>query len=241
MRAELGLAVLVLLSPALHAGPPGPAYRGGDTAAAIRAELEAAASAQSLSIDKCLGWIRRAYALADADPGGAEGFAALELVLEIEQRRSSAEIARAAEGVEERLLAGYADDLARIGPYIQRRGDLEFTRAVLERTKTPAVEATCLHAEVSAVLDEHWASDVPEAETARVLAIARRIQSEFGGVENASGVPFEEAVAGDVYQLEHLDIGMLAPEIEGEDLDGVRFKLSDYRGKVVVLDFWGNW
>ena len=33
----------------------------------------------------------------------------------------------------------------------------------------------------------------------------------------------------------------LAPEIEGEDIDGVPFKLSDYRGKVVVLDFWGNW
>jgi hypothetical protein len=35
--------------------------------------------------------------------------------------------------------------------------------------------------------------------------------------------------------------GTLAPEIEGEDLDGVPFKLSDYRGKVVVLDFWGHW
>ncbi|MEM7457437.1 MAG: hypothetical protein AAF456_24100 [Planctomycetota bacterium] len=36
-------------------------------------------------------------------------------------------------------------------------------------------------------------------------------------------------------------IGELAPEIESEDLDGVTFKLSDYRGKVVLLDFWGDW
>jgi cytochrome oxidase Cu insertion factor (SCO1/SenC/PrrC family) len=36
-------------------------------------------------------------------------------------------------------------------------------------------------------------------------------------------------------------VGQLAPEIEGVDIDGQRFKLSDYRGKVVVLDFWGNW
>lgn len=36
-------------------------------------------------------------------------------------------------------------------------------------------------------------------------------------------------------------IGDMAPEIEGPDLDGVNFKLSDYRGKVVVLDFWGDW
>lgn len=33
-------------------------------------------------------------------------------------------------------------------------------------------------------------------------------------------------------------IGHLAPDIEGTDIDGVPFKLSDYRGKVVLLDFW---
>ncbi len=30
-------------------------------------------------------------------------------------------------------------------------------------------------------------------------------------------------------------------DISGEDMDGVAFKLSDYRGKVVLLDFWGFW
>jgi len=38
-----------------------------------------------------------------------------------------------------------------------------------------------------------------------------------------------------------LQVGRVAPEIEGEDIDGEKFKLSDYRGKVVLLDFWGNW
>lgn len=35
--------------------------------------------------------------------------------------------------------------------------------------------------------------------------------------------------------------GNVAPDIAGTDLDGVAFKLSDYRGKVVFLDFWGDW
>jgi hypothetical protein len=35
--------------------------------------------------------------------------------------------------------------------------------------------------------------------------------------------------------------GSAAPETAGEDLDGVVFRLSDYRGQVVLLDFWGNW
>ena len=38
-----------------------------------------------------------------------------------------------------------------------------------------------------------------------------------------------------------LAIGKVAPEIAGVDIDGAKFKLSDYRGKVVVLDFWGDW
>ena len=36
-------------------------------------------------------------------------------------------------------------------------------------------------------------------------------------------------------------VGTIAPEIEGEDLDGREMKLSDLRGKVVLLAFWGDW
>ncbi len=38
-----------------------------------------------------------------------------------------------------------------------------------------------------------------------------------------------------------VQVGQPAPEIDGEDLNGQRFKLSDYRGKVVLLSFWGDW
>lgn len=42
-------------------------------------------------------------------------------------------------------------------------------------------------------------------------------------------------------EAQRLEPGLTAPEIEGKDLDGVPFKLSDYRGKAVMLDFWGDW
>ena len=35
-------------------------------------------------------------------------------------------------------------------------------------------------------------------------------------------------------------VGAAAPDIEAADMDGKRFKLSDYRGKVVLLDFWNE-
>jgi thiol-disulfide isomerase/thioredoxin len=39
----------------------------------------------------------------------------------------------------------------------------------------------------------------------------------------------------------NLAVGKPAPEIEGVDFDGKPLKLSDYKGKVVVLVFWGTW
>ena len=46
----------------------------------------------------------------------------------------------------------------------------------------------------------------------------------------------------DVSQLkEGREVGNRAPDFEATDVEGKSFKLSDYRGKVVVLDFWGFW
>jgi hypothetical protein len=45
----------------------------------------------------------------------------------------------------------------------------------------------------------------------------------------------------EVTVFEKFGLGMLAPDIIGPDLDGTEFKLSDYKGKVVFLDFWGDW
>lgn len=44
-----------------------------------------------------------------------------------------------------------------------------------------------------------------------------------------------------LYNTTHLVVGCEAPEIEGVDQDGKKFRLSEYRGKVVLLPFWGFW
>jgi len=54
-------------------------------------------------------------------------------------------------------------------------------------------------------------------------------------------VTLGELAERELFSLRHLQPGKPAPEIDGEDIDGVKFKLSDYRGKVVLLDFWGHW
>jgi cytochrome oxidase Cu insertion factor (SCO1/SenC/PrrC family) len=37
-----------------------------------------------------------------------------------------------------------------------------------------------------------------------------------------------------------VEVGQLAPDIEGTDLDGQYLHLADYRGQVVVLSFWSK-
>ena len=44
-----------------------------------------------------------------------------------------------------------------------------------------------------------------------------------------------------IANLPNLKVGRVAPEIAGEDLDGKPLKLSDHRGKVVVICFWATW
>jgi hypothetical protein len=44
-----------------------------------------------------------------------------------------------------------------------------------------------------------------------------------------------------LFEIEHLQVGCTAPDIVGVDVEGVPMKLSDHRGKVVLLDFWGFW
>ena len=67
-----------------------------------------------------------------------------------------------------------------------------------------------------------------------------RARKEFGD-DRSGGVTLAATADVNLFEMHHLVIGATAPNIAGEDIDGVQFKLTDYRGKVVVLDFWGNW
>ena len=75
----------------------------------------------------------------------------------------------------------------------------------------------------------------------QVAKLVQRIdQQEFGKV-SIDERPLAEAVKALAAPKAQLSLGSLAPEIVGTDLEGARIKLSDYRGKVVMLVFWANW
>jgi thiol-disulfide isomerase/thioredoxin len=56
-----------------------------------------------------------------------------------------------------------------------------------------------------------------------------------------AGKTYREIARSALSGLRGVAVGDLAPEIEGRDAYGTRFRLTEYRGKVVILTFSGNW
>jgi hypothetical protein len=74
-------------------------------------------------------------------------------------------------------------------------------------------------------------------------ATAAQARTECEQLLRRAAAQFVGGTVGDKAQWElddllHLSVGKVAPEIEGQDQNGANFKLSDYRGKIVLLDFW---
>jgi len=83
------------------------------------------------------------------------------------------------------------------------------------------------------------ATDEEKAATAAALARADELFAAAAPL--AAGTEHADKIGAPMFEKQRLQPGMEVPEIAGEDVDGVAFKLSDYRGKVVLIDFWGFW
>jgi AhpC/TSA family len=71
-----------------------------------------------------------------------------------------------------------------------------------------------------------------------IEALLEQAAKKYGDVKLAFGGTIGENAKTELFALRHLAVGKKAPDIGGPDQDGIRFKLSEYRGKVVLLYFW---
>lgn len=74
----------------------------------------------------------------------------------------------------------------------------------------------------------------PES-TERAVKVLRKLAKEYGDTF------YGKYAEGMIFEAENLQIGMVAPDFAGKDVHGADIKLSDYRGKVTFLVFWGFW
>lgn len=88
--------------------------------------------------------------------------------------------------------------------------------------------------------DQVGSKQETEAMTREAETLLERVTKEFAEINGGRGT-LGDTAKNELNELRNLSIGKIAPELKGEDIDGKSMKLTDFRGKVVVIDFWGDW
>jgi hypothetical protein len=104
-------------------------------------------------------------------------------------------------------------------------------RKLLEKNPSEAVKNEAAYG-LAVVLKNKDEASQPEAEKLLTSIIENKSAADKNMAERAKS---------DLEDMKVHGIGKSVPDIVGADLDGKEFKLSDYKGKVVLLDFWGFW
>lgn len=78
------------------------------------------------------------------------------------------------------------------------------------------------------------------AAVAEIESIFTRAADEFGDIGLPYGGKVSATAQSELHEIRHLSIGSEALEIESEDQNGAVFKLTELRGKVVLLYFWSE-
>jgi len=159
--------------------------------------------------------------------------------------------------------AGALLEVVNLAPRVKRVGDAKAALAVLTDTyiASPSMErlATSLryagyslgddrvndalkaiqekspHAKARAAATFVLAVQGMEKDPEGSRALFAQLKKEYGDTSHASKAD------AFLFELDHLQKGMVAPDFEATDEKGAKYKLSDYRGKITVIDFWGFW
>lgn len=116
---------------------------------------------------------------------------------------------------------------------------------VAKKSKDESIQGRALMAMAKALTAEldNPKIKLPEAKkiTTRVIDLYERIAKQYGEINFAGKGTLGELAAKEILVLKTLSIGAKLPDVTSTDLQGKAVKISDYRGKVVVLDIWATW
>jgi len=138
------------------------------------------------------------------------------------------------------LLKSHIDspELAQMGrmlPSLPRMIDEDFAQA----TMTRMMESKNADVVGWALLAMHKSTiETADLEGKEYIGAKKALMAASKGVADQR---LAQQMMGAIDEREKFGVGCTSPDIAGIDLDGVEFKLSDYKGKVIFLDFWGDW
>jgi len=98
---------------------------------------------------------------------------------------------------------------------------------LVEQSNRPALKAQIRLAQG----DAYWEKGDP----AQAKAVFRRVMDENPKTR------FAREAAGNIYEIESLNVGQVAPRLESRFVDGHQARLADFKGRPVLLVFWASW
>lgn len=205
------------------------------SAAYRKAETAEEKSAALKQLPQAAEYLERIKPLIDADPKDEAGFKALRFAYSLTRGRDEKVIrllsVHHAQNPEIKLLCR---GLMTLPPASVK----SLLTRVLEKNENREARAYACYALGSLASQE--ADKGSEAAGAEAEKRFTQAVEEFGDVALGKTTMAEYA-KGAVFEAKHLRVGMKAPDAESEDIKGEAVRLSKYRGKVVVLDFWATW
>jgi thiol-disulfide isomerase/thioredoxin len=128
-------------------------------------------------------------------------------------------------------------------------------RTILKKNQVPAAKVLAAFT-LATVLQDKGADSQAEAKRLyeRVMKEAGPAAKEWGRAERENSTRHRESyhefmgeenltsrAKAQLREMKARGLGKPAPELKGEDVDGKPLRLSDLRGKVVLLSFWATW
>ncbi len=115
-------------------------------------------------------------------------------------------------------------------------------RAIIKSNPNAEDKCAALHALGTLLFNDSNNVPTPEAKAAldEAKQLFQEVIASFSNVTIQGFKPADQCAAT-LFELENLAIGCSAPEIEGKDASGQPMKLSESRGRQVLLIFWGAW
>jgi len=182
---------------------------------------------------------KKFMAIVDANPKDPVAVKALIWVATVPSSRGLPPAPQAKEAIE-RLVKDYADNpiMADLCPMLESAPDGEKTLRQI-REKNPSKLVKALAALILAnVLGEN--QKPTPSQTAEIESLYAKAIEEAKDVKGFPEDRLREA-EGSLFEIRNLSVGKVAPDFESSDLEGKKVKLSDLKGKVVVLDIWTTW
>lgn len=114
----------------------------------------------------------------------------------------------------------------------------KFLLALFKKTYSPNVRAA---AGIRLINSHQQKGNIPFAVRLAELMAEDRYLDGVPITPRPTGPTAREWAEGKLREINLVSVGKVIPEVSGEKLGGGMEQISDYRGKVVVLDVWATW